>query len=747
MRAPGTIAAALALACVCAFAAPVRVPLEVVVNGLARPGIVGWMEDGELWLSVEDAKALGLKKVAALRRVAGRDAVPLHALGPEVSFDEAETRLTVVLNPAELESGTALDFTRQRTANTAVSVADGLLLDYELGASASGGNRAFDATTRINSSFAGWQFIDERSATFSNGGTHSFPLRTTIRRDWPERALRLDFGTLDLPDPGLANWSVLRGVSFGTLLPGSAAANARLAATSLTAAVKFPSTAEVYVNGVRQGSFAVNPGTFDLQGLRGFAPGPTDVRVVLRDIFGNETVVQQNRYVGNNTVRAGAHEFTYQAGVDPHDEGKGLQLRISHLLGVSDSLTLVGRAEARKGFAEAQAGFALDLARFGEVGAGVMFGHATNERSPRGYYVTHVYSSRYWSSSTALLSRPELAFDLNGALRQRDMTQLATRQVWATGGGTQFMLDLSATRYGDHATANLWDVGFARRVGETVFMQATVGRSTLLGANAQLMVTWTPRPGYLGTSFTSSDRNGTLQQFSYAKLRTPGGSAWRVDAREQNGQESVTGYAEKDTGPGIVKANAQASATDTAWRLAWHSGLMAGYGTYTVRGNVADAAVVVDAQGLGGVGVYRNGMRVGETDPRGYYWVTDLPGYEELRVSLDENGIPMNRWYSGSDVRAVRPGPGSVVGVKFDIRDVRGADVRVSVGGAELRDQRLYFSSEGGAEVSALLKNGTAHVTGLLTGKQKVTTADGTCSGEVDVPKAGPVAVEMQCSR
>jgi len=745
MRAPAIFAAALALACACAFAAPARVPMEVVVNGLARAGIVGWMEDGELWLSVEDARALGLKKIPASRKLDGRDAVAVRALGPDVSFDEAQTRLSIVLDPAELGTATAMDFTAQRRAGTPVSQANGLLLDYELGTSGSGSSRAFDATTRFNAALEAWQFIDERSATFVDGITHSFPLRTTIRRDWPERALRLDIGTLDVPDPGLATWNVLRGVSFGTLIAGSAAANARLAATSLTTAVKFPSTADVYVNGVRQGSFAVNPGTFDLQGLRGFAAGATDVRVVLRDMFGNETVVQQNRYVGNNTVRAGAHEFAYQAGVDPHDTDKGLQLRASHLLGVTDFLTLTGRAEARKGFAEAQAGFALDVARFGEVGAGVMVGRARNEASPRGFFLTHVYTSRYWSSSTALLSRPEPSFGLDGTFVQRRTTQLSTRQAWATERGSQFTLNLGAARFADHARTSFWDVGFARRFGETVFLQATVGRSTLLGANVQLMLTWTPVPGYIGSSFTSSDRSGTTQQLSYAKLPTPGGSAWRVDARQQHGERSFTGYAEQDTGPGTVKANVQASGAANAWRLAWHSGLMAGYGTHTVGSNVSNAAVVVDAQGLPGVGVYRNGMRVGTTDARGYYWVSDLPGYEELRVSLDENAIPMNRWYSGSDVHAVRPAPGSVVGVKFDIREVRSAEVGVR--GAQLRDQRLYFSSEGGAEVSALLKNGTARVTGLLTGKQKVTTADGSCAGEVDVPKDGPVVVEMQCSR
>lgn len=745
MRAPATFAIALALACACAFAAPARVPMEVVVNGQARPGIVGWLEDGELWVSVDDARALGLKKIPASRKVAGRDAVAVRTLGPEVTFEEAEARLSVVLNPAELGTATALDLTTLRNAGTPVSLASGLLMDYELGASGSGSTRAFDATTRVNASLGSWQFIDERSATFTDSGTNSFPLRTTIRRDWPDRALRLDIGTLDVPDPGLATWNVLRGVGFGTLIAGSAAANARLAATSLTTAVKFPSTADVYVNGVRQGSFAVNPGTFDLQGLRGFAAGATDVRVVLRDIFGNETVVQQNRYVGNNTVRAGAHEFAYQAGVDPHDADKGLQLRASHLLGVTDFLTLTGRAEARRGFAEAQAGFALDVARFGEIAAGVMVGRARNEASPRGYFLTHAYTSRYWSSSTALVSRPEPAFGLDGTLAQRQTTQLSTRQVWATEAGSQFTLNLGATRSADHARTSFWDVGFARRVGETVFVQATVGRSSLLGANAQLLLTWTPVPGYLGSSFTSSDRNGTTQQLSFAKLPTPGGTGWRVDAREQRGQQSFTGYAEKDTGPGTVKANVQASGSDSAWRLAWHSGVMAGYGTYTVRRNLSNAAVVVDAQGLPGVGVYRNGMRVGATDARGYYWVTDLPGYEELRVSLDENGIPMNRWYSGSDIHPVRPAPGSVVGVKFDIREVRSAEVAVR--GAQLGDQRLYFSSEGGAEVSALLKGGTARVTGLLTGKQKVTTADGQCTGEMDVPKDGPVEVEMQCSR
>lgn len=744
MRRGTFVLSALALASACAFAAPLRVPMDVVVNGQQRPGLVGWMDAGELWIGLEDARALGLKHLPPSTSIAGRAAVSVKALSPEVRFDENEARLVVTLDPGEIGTKSAVDLATIRNQASPVSVANGMVFDYELGAGGSASQRVLDVSTRLNSSFGGWQFIDERSASVTNGATRSFPIRTTLRRDWPENSLRLDVGTLDIPDPGIATWSSLRGVSFGSMVDGSISANAMRSGTSLTAPVKYPSTADVYVNGVRQGSFQVNPGTFDLQGLRGFAAGATDVRVVLRDMFGNETVLQQAGYVGDNTIRAGTQEFAYQAGVDPQQPDEGLQLRASHFLGVTNKLTLTAKAEARKRYAQMQAGFVLDLTRFGEVSAGVMRGHAADQVPPRGFYLSHLYAMQFWSSSTTLLSRPELALRPDGIFAPQQMKQLSTRQTWSAGDN-QFLLALSTSRYADGTREHEYDVGWSRRLGSDVFMQTTFGHNNRLGLNAQVIFTWTPRVGYVGSSFTTTDRSGTMEQLSYSKSPAPGeATTWRVDARQQNGQRTYTGYAEQDLGIGSIKANAQASRDDNAWRLAWHSGIMSGYGLTTMRSNVSNSAVVVDAQGLPDVGVFRNGLRVGSTDAQGHYWISDLPGYEELRVSLDENAIPMDHWYSGSDVRAVRPAPGSVVGVRFDIRQVRTVDVTVH---GVAQDQRLYFSSEGGAEVSALLKAGTAHVVGLLTGKQKVSTADGRCNGDTIVEKTGPVTVDMECAQ
>lgn len=740
----------LALAGVTAYAKPVRVPLEVVVNGQPKAGIVGWMEEGELWVASQDALALGIKNLPTVKTVAERPAVSVKTLGSLATFDEAELRLSIVLEAKDTGNATSVDLSRARNRTSPVTVANGLIFDYEVGAGQAGQVNVLDGVTRLHASFMGWQLLDQRTATLVDGELLHTPIRTTLRRDWPASGLRFDVGTLDQPEPGLSTqWGSLRGLSFSSMTDGNSSTNALRSSASLATAVRFPSTAEIYVNGVRQGSYDVKPGTFDVQGLRSFSAGNTQVRAVIRDLFGNETVLEESRYVGENTLRSGAQEFAYQLGTDPYSPEKGLQARATHKYGLTQALTLTAKAEARRSYAAAQLSAAAAVGSLGEISAGVMSGHSDEQAKPNGYFLSHQYDERAWSTLTTLLSRPEMVFQRTGLLASQNVKQLSTRQTWSLDSGDQLQASVALTRFDGNGQSRDLELGWSRKFGPSLFMQSFIRHNSLIGGSAQVLFTWVPGNGYLGTSFTSADKTGPSQQLTYSKNPAVGEYNWRLDSRVSKYDSAVGGSIEKDLELGSVKLNTSLSKLSSAARVSWRSGVMAGYGDVHIGRNNSNAAVVVDAAGLPGIGVFRNNSPVGVTDKNGLFWLANLPGYEEVRVSLDEAAIPLDRWYSGGEQRAVRPAPGSVVGVKFDIREVRSVAmvVKTCADCKPIADQLLQLSSEGGVELTAKLIKGVAKVDGLLTGRQRITTSDGACTGVVDVPKTGQVEVTLECAK
>ena len=729
--------------------APQRVPLAVVVNGQPKPDIIAWLSPDGLWLLEADALGWGLKAKSDIT-LDGRKASSLKSLGGKVTFDEGEMRLTVVVEAADLPGSTTLNLRAAPAAGDGVVLANGLILDYDLGAGRIGNVTSLDGLLRTHASLAGWQLLDERAATVLNGHYVSHATRTTVRKDWLQKGWRLDLGSLTTPDAGLATWNYWRGAGLSSAYYGYNSQQAALASAGFSTLVKYPSTADVYVNGAKQGTYAVNPGSFDVQGLRGYAPGATDVRAVIRDVFGNEQVVNETSYVADGVLAPGVHEFNYQIGRDEFRRSRGLELRGVHRAGVSRDWTVTGRLESRSGFTAAQVGAVTQAASLGELGGSVMVGKARGAASPWGFALHHQYQARAGSVLTVLTSRLAPVFD-GIRLDQLRIRQLSTRGTYAAGAMGQVVAGASLSALANGRTLRETEIGWSKHLPrEKIYLQVFVRSSSVAGRSVQVMLTWRPDASGSVTSFTELHRGRVNQQLAYGEEAGEGRTAWRVQGQVQEGVTGATGYFERLTSAGALRANVSADKYGSNARIGWRGAVAVGGAGVSANSRHGDAAVVVDADGLAGVGVFRNGTPIGSTDSTGKLWVSGLTGYEEVRITLDENDIPIDRWYSGSGTKAMRPSPGSVVPLLFDVRRFRTVDLSVERCGEAwcqpMGDETVVLESEGGALVSARLQGGRAQVEGVLTGLHTLRTADDTCTGQLDVKNTGPAWAKLTCS-
>lgn len=753
MRANRHLLSTLALALACAFAgggacAAQRVPFAVTVNGQVKPDIVGWLANDGVWLSETDALALGLPAQSD-GTLDGKRAISLKSMGNRIVFDENEMRLTVTLDASQIANETSLNLRKSSALGDSVVTGNGLLLDYEIGAGRAVNVNTLDATLRTRASFEGVQLIDERTGSTVNGRFLGGSSRTTVRKDWFEQGLRLDVGSLTTPDGGLGNWNEWRGISLASAYFGYNAQLAAATSVGLSALVKYPSTADIYVNGIKQGSYPVAPGALDVQGLRGYAPGATNVRAVIRDIFGNEQVVDETRYVADTALASGVQEFNYQLGRDVFAADRGPQLRAVHRLGVTDELTLSARVETRRGFAAAQLGAVRPVAGAGEFGASVMFGKSVQGEAPRGYSLSHRYQAPAWTMLTTLTSRQAPLFGATRGLITARMRQLATQGAYSIAGVGQLTARASVTQMDGAPKLLEAELGFSKTIGQGVFVQASLRASSAVGPAVQVAMTWKPEVSTVVTSYTEIKSHHLNQQLSYGREAGTDQTGWRVEGHSQDKNLGASGYFDRAVSAGLLRANLAADKQGTAGRLGFRGGLIASSYGVVARSINSDAAIVVDTDGLADVGVLRNGLQVGKTDANGHFWVPNLQGYEEVRITLNENELPVDRWYTGSGVKAIRPAPGSVAPVAFDLRQFRTVDLTVedcSDGACHLLgNQTVLLESEGGVMVRAGLNEGHARAEGVLTGRHRVRTNDDTCTGQLEVTKTGPAVAKVIC--
>lgn len=349
-----------------------EMPVGVSVNGrmLPDPGLLV-LRQGRMFVRRSDFEAWGLMLQAAPGEqvLNGESYVPLDDVkGLSARLDDDGATLHVTAD-ASLFPRLTMEPDHRRVPVAAAIPAQ--FLAYDLTLSRWSGDTQLSGL--VDTGFSGEWGVATSSFLVGGSGSSCLSasrLETSVRRDFPERRMRLVVG--DAVGRG-APWS--RPVRYGGLFLGTdfsldpQAVNYPLPMISGSAIT--PSTIELLSESSRR-SLDVGPGAFDLA-LQPRLNGAGQVTMSLRDLAGNVRQVTRSFYASPNLLRPGLSEFAFEAGAlrrgfgyDSFDYGPvfaaaGLRR------GISGSLTLEGRVEISGATRMAGLGGSVVLASLGEV--------------------------------------------------------------------------------------------------------------------------------------------------------------------------------------------------------------------------------------------------------------------------------------------------------------------------------------------------------------------------------------------
>jgi len=330
--------------------------LDVTLNRVATGRLAHFdQRDGALWVRPSTLRELGFALDPATV-----EPLPLGAFGDVVvEYDAERQRIALTAPLARLALPT------QRLGPEVVEVArasssPGMVLDYDLYATAGDGTRSAAATTALRA-FADRAGVFETTAILRGSRAvgagwrgDSARLDTRWQFAFPTSMLRLRVGDGISAALDWTRATRLGGVSFGT----DFSLQPYRVTTPLPAffgSATLPSAVDLYVDGVRQYSGEVAPGPFQLTTLP-VVDGAGSAQLVVTDALGRARSIDLSLYASRQLLAQGLADWSVDLGyvrrnygIASFDYGDDLLGLASLRYGVSERFTLEAHGEHAPG--------------------------------------------------------------------------------------------------------------------------------------------------------------------------------------------------------------------------------------------------------------------------------------------------------------------------------------------------------------------------------------------------------------
>jgi outer membrane usher protein len=448
---------------------------------------------------------------------------------------------------------------------------------------------------------------------------------------------------------------------------------------SIAGSAALASTAELYVNGIRQARpQPLQPGAFRFDSVPTLT-GSGELSVTLRDALGREQTIRQPFYASPRLLAAGLRERIVEAGflredyAGPDDRYTQPLLGMSLREGLSDRVTLLTRVGATTDRQLAGLELATIVSRLGLFSGSLAASHGEDGA---GGIATLAYERIGERASVSLRRRmaSRAYADIGrapGSLRVSDAARLSWR---LPGSGTASLVYVSEQGWGEVAGTRLAGLGLSQPLGRD--WQAYASALHALGGRGtdSVVIGLTSVFGRNASGGVQASRNGdagSTRLFAQAGTEGPLGGSWRVNAdpRADGLHEAeaawstprgtvALGYA------GFGGRDAPSAAVQTAFAV------VDGHGYWSRP--IRDSFAVVDTGGIAGVHVLRENLAVGTSDRHGRLLLTDLQPFQRNRLAIDDRDLPVGLGLvSGSRVVVPPAGAGVVARFAVDARPAR----------------------------------------------------------------------------
>lgn len=571
-------------------------------------------------------------------------------------------------------------------------------------------------------------------------------LETTFTRDYPEQNRTLRFGDTQTL-PAMAGRAVyFGGVQYGTnfaLTPGYISQPIPV----LRGLSAEPSTVELYVNDVLRQVSNVPSGPFTVGNFPVVAGGG-EVRVVVRDILGRETVLVQPFFTSTQLLAAGLSDWRVEAGSVRLDLGSASNRYGSGFVsgtwrhGYSDALTLEGRAEAASQLQTLWLGAATALpAQFlGKVD--LVASHDQNLGNGNQWLLglerQGVRSGMQIQAQGASIDFRALGQD---ATVLPTKLQIAGNATYTTAKAGTIGVGFARINQFVGVSVSTISANYSMRVGERLNLIMNASRAVAGASSNSFGVTLLiPMEKNVVTSMNAGIRGGQHDLYATASQSPPGdtGMGWRLLGGQQQDERRAEGGVYYQGRYGRVLSEISNTPDQTTVRLGASGGLVVADGHMFATRRVNDSFAVAEVAGYGDVGIGLGSNMLTRTDASGVALVPQLIAYQTNSVRLDPTELPVSAEIDSIEQFAV-PAWRSAVKVIFPVRSGRGALLKIVLDDGDVAPAGATVQIEGDKQEFYVARRGEAFVTGLQsTNRLVLNWKDRQCRFDVTLPSATP---------
>jgi outer membrane usher protein len=733
----------------------------VVINGIDTQDIALFVEDRQknLWVSAKNLKKWNLELPKAQPLMYQNE--PYYAINTQfkgITFqvDEA-TQVINVKIPADFFVSNVINANGSVTYDYTLPSPGGYL-NYNLnGSTAPSGQNQYSALFTLGV-FNSYGVGTSGFLTTTEQGVSNFlRLTTTWEYDNPQLMQSYYFGD---STSTITSWS--GGNNFGGLQWTTNFATQPYFLTFPQPAMRgqaiVPTSLDLFINSALTFHKDLPPGKFALENIP-LIDGAGNIKLVTRDVLGNEHVVSVPYYSSTTLLKEGLSDFGYEIGflrenlgINSNDYAQ-LLIAATNNYGYSDDLTLQGHVEALP-YEQALGIGAIKLVgnNLGVVngtlaGSNSIYGkgmllqlgyqyiaqqytftasntlasnHFTQQGIPQGQFspklVTQVFLgfNNMLAGTLGVTYTHQVAHEaplinlLTANYSSTIFKEIALGATWATNMGgprnNTFMVNL------------IYSFGLDPSGSSTTLSFNRFDQNDARTYNLQLIRNLPPGPGY-GYTLSATRGGGAAPSSSNSNLLN---YSYQNDIGTYLAQVNTT-----QGQPNTYSANVQGAIT----RLDQHFFL-----ARTING----AFGVAKVGDFANIPVYANNQLMSNTDKNGYALIPNLLAYDRTRININANKLPFDSKI-GETVQYVAPYNNSGVVVKFDVKTSINATVTLKQSTGDFVPEGSSIQVVGQEQPYIVGMQGQAFLSDLGKQNQIVVTWPGhEC--KIDITTPAPVA-------
>ncbi len=496
-------------------------------------------------------------------------------------------------------------------------------------------------------------------------------LETTFLRDMPEERKSLRLGDGLTGGGSLARPVRFAGIQYATNF-ATDPAFVTFPLPSIGGLAEQPSVVEVLIDNVRRAGGEVPAGPFSIPNVP-VVTGAGEIQLRVTDLLGREKLVTQSYYVSSRLLKAGLHDFSYEAGLRREKFGEksfgygDLVTAVTHRYGFSDVFTGEAHLELEAERQSLALGGTFRIGLLGTVTAGA---GASRGEEGRGFLGQFAYE--YFGRGFSLSARTRYTdadfrqFGDRGGTRRTDQIAVGLR----LGEFGHFGLLLVNQELIDAEDVLTVNGNYSLRLGPGSLI---VNAARLFEPEDELAITVSyslPLPGNRSASTrleVTENRTRGRAQFRQGRGATDLGLDYRIAAElgeEPRYLDARGGYQGRF---GAVTGEFELQDGEASGRLGVDGSVALLDGRVAFTRRIGRAFGLVELPGFAGVRIYLDNREVGRTDARGVLLIPGLRPYEANRLRVELDDLPLGAVVTRGDVEAV-PFDRAGVRIPFEVR-------------------------------------------------------------------------------